>query len=172
MQNPLKFVGVPQTPEPISTVSGPKSSLYCAACGAILLVNCFFLWSIMCLNCEYITRQSCAMVRRRRIFGEFLRPVFPASRVQHVSDLHSKLALRPHHVWKYGWHPIYDGWEKARKRDRRKKEETTGRKYNGLPYFIWRPQQIKLEVLKQCKPPPRHILWYYQCRDLLRRINI
>jgi len=22
--------------------------------------------------------------------------------VQHVSDLHSKFTLRPHHVWKYG----------------------------------------------------------------------
>jgi len=29
-----------------------------------------------------------------------LGPTFPASRVQHVSDLHSKFALRPHHVWK------------------------------------------------------------------------
>jgi len=27
-----------------------------------------------------------------------LRPVFPASRVQHISDLHPKFALRPHHV--------------------------------------------------------------------------
>jgi len=36
------------------------------------------------------------------IFGDFLRPVFSASRVQHVSDLHSKFAIRPHHcveVW-------------------------------------------------------------------------
>jgi len=32
----------------------------------------------------------------------FLRPVFSASRVQHVSDLHPKFALRPHHAWKYG----------------------------------------------------------------------
>jgi len=36
----------------------------------------------------------------------FLRPVFAASRVQHISDLHSKFALRPHHVPKYGKHPI------------------------------------------------------------------
>jgi len=28
------------------------------------------------------------------IFGDFLHPVFPASGVQHVSDLHSKFALR------------------------------------------------------------------------------
>jgi len=26
--------------------------------------------------------------------------------VQHVSDLHLKFALRPHHVWKYGRHPV------------------------------------------------------------------
>ena len=30
--------------------------------------------------------------------ASFLRPVFPASRLQHISDLHSKFALRPHHV--------------------------------------------------------------------------
>jgi len=49
-------------------------------------------------------------------FGDFLHPEFPASRVQHVSDLHPKFALRPHHVWKYGRHPI----------EEKKKEETTG----------------------------------------------
>jgi len=27
-----------------------------------------------------------------------LRPVFAASRVQHISDLHSKFALEPRHV--------------------------------------------------------------------------
>jgi len=43
-------------------------------------------------------------------FGDFLRPAFPASHVQHVSDLHPKFALRPHHVWKYGRHPISDRW--------------------------------------------------------------
>jgi len=35
------------------------------------------------------------------IFGDFLRPVFLASRVQHVSDLHLKFALRPHHGPKF-----------------------------------------------------------------------
>jgi len=33
---------------------------------------------------------------------------FPVSRVQQVSDLHPKFALRPHHVWKYGRHSISD----------------------------------------------------------------
>ena len=36
----------------------------------------------------------------------FLRPVFAASRVQRISDLISKFALRLHHVPKYGKHPI------------------------------------------------------------------
>jgi len=31
-------------------------------------------------------------------FCDFLRPVFSSSRMQHISDLHSKFALRPHHV--------------------------------------------------------------------------
>jgi len=45
--------------------------------------------------------------------GEFLATFwvlyFSASRVQNVSDLHLKFTLRPHHVWKYGIHPICDG---------------------------------------------------------------
>ena len=30
--------------------------------------------------------------------GDFLHPVFSASHLQYISDLHSKFALRPHHV--------------------------------------------------------------------------
>ena len=37
---------------------------------------------------------------------DVIGPVFPASRVQHISDLHSKFALRPHKVPKYGRHPV------------------------------------------------------------------
>jgi len=61
-----------------------------------------------CLSCENIAGQSCVMVPRWRFLTTFLRPVFSASRVQHVSDLHPKFALRPHHVWKYGRHPMCD----------------------------------------------------------------
>jgi len=50
----------------------------------------------------------------------FLQPVFPASRLQHISDLHSKFALKPHHVWKYGRHPMSDHWESARKKKERR----------------------------------------------------
>jgi len=45
------------------------------------------------------------------IFASFLHPVFPVSRMQHISDLHSKFALRPQHVWKYGKHPICGRWD-------------------------------------------------------------
>jgi len=38
------------------------------------------------------------MVRIWRIFGDFLRPPFPARHVHNISDLHSKFALGPHHV--------------------------------------------------------------------------
>jgi len=40
--------------------------------------------------------------------GDFLRPVFSARRVQQISDMHSKFALRRRHVWKYDRHPIAD----------------------------------------------------------------
>jgi len=72
----------------------------------------------------------------------FLRPVFAVSRMQHVSDLHLKFALRPHHVCKYGRRPICDGWDQARKKKKKEEEETTEWKYNGLPYSIRRPQNL------------------------------
>ena len=106
-RNPLKFVGVPQTPELISATSGPKFTILWAHLEDILMLNMFFFPIVdTCLSCEDITQQSCAMVPRWRFLATFLRPVFPASRAQHVSDLHSKFTLRPHHVWKYGRHPI------------------------------------------------------------------
>ena len=78
----------------------------------ILLLNKFFFPIVdICLSCEDIVRQSCAMVPRWRFLATFLRRVFSASRVQQVSDLHLKFALRPHHVWKDGRHPICGGWD-------------------------------------------------------------
>ena len=62
-----------------------------------MLLNNFSPIVDTCLSCEDIARQSCTMVRRWRLFGDFLHPAFPASRVQHVSDLRPKFALRPHH---------------------------------------------------------------------------
>jgi len=45
-----------------------------------------------------IARQSCGMVPRWRFLATFLDPAFAASRVQHISDLHSKFALGRRHV--------------------------------------------------------------------------
>jgi len=44
----------------------------------------FFLIVDVSLSYEDIPRQSCAMVPRWRIFGDFLGPAFQASRVQHI----------------------------------------------------------------------------------------
>jgi len=88
-----------------------RSSPYCEHMwGRHCCLTSFFGLSIHALVAK-TAQQSCAMVPRWRIFGVFLGPAFPASRVQHISNLHSKFALRPHHVWKYGRHPICDYWD-------------------------------------------------------------
>jgi len=65
----------------------------------------FFPFVDTCLSCEDIQADKVVRWCRNSIF---LRRVFSASRVQHISDMHSKFALRPHHVWKYGRHSVSD----------------------------------------------------------------
>jgi len=48
-QNPLKFAGVPQTPEPISAVSRPKFTVLSGHVEEVLLLNKFFRLSIHAL---------------------------------------------------------------------------------------------------------------------------
>jgi len=89
-----------------------RSSPYCGdTWSTYWCLTSFFPLVDMCLSCEDIARQSSAMVPRWRFLATFLRPVFSASRVQQVSDLHLKFAVRPHHVWKYGRHPVCSGWD-------------------------------------------------------------
>ena len=95
----LKFAGVPQTTGSISAASLPKFTILCGYVEDVLLLNRFFPIVDMCLNCEDIARHSCAMVHRWRFLASFLRPVFPASRLQHISDLHSKFATAYVEVW-------------------------------------------------------------------------
>ena len=64
---------------------------YCCLTSFFSIVN-------TCLSFEDIARQICTMVPRWRFLATFLRPVFAASHVQHISDLHSKFALGPRHV--------------------------------------------------------------------------
>jgi len=109
MQNPLKFAGVLQTLESISAVSRPEFTILWGHVEEVLLFNKFFFPIVdTCLSCEDIAGQSCAMVPRWRFLWIFLHPVFSASRVQYISLLHSKFALRPHHVWKYGRYQVCD----------------------------------------------------------------
>ena len=130
-RNQLKFAGCPKAPKLVkrSQPSVGRSSpyredmwrRYCCLTSFFPIVD---TW----LRSEDIARQICGMVLRWRFLATFLRPVFSASRMQHVSDLHPKFALRPHHVWKYGEDPICDGWDEARKKERKKKE--VGRRRN------------------------------------------
>ena len=107
-RNLLKFAGVPQTNGSISAASGPKFMIVWGHVEDILLLNKFFS------DCRYVPhlrRYSPTKLSngaQMAIFGDFLRRVFSASHVQQVSDLHLKFALRSHHVWKYGRHPISD----------------------------------------------------------------
>jgi len=98
-----------------------------------LLLNKFFSIVDTCLSCEDIARQSCGMVRRWRFFASFLRPVFPASRLQHISDLHSKFALRLTYIMCQSMVDNLDIQSAAaeirrgKKKDRRKKDRNNNR---------------------------------------------
>jgi len=84
---------------------GGWSSPYCEDMwGRYRCLTSFFPIVDTCLSCEDTARQSCAMVPKWRLCASCIF----SSRVQHISDMHSKFALRPHHVWKYGRHPISD----------------------------------------------------------------
>jgi len=105
------LLGCPKLPDRSQPLVGRSSPYYQDIWRRYCCLTSFFPIVYLCLSCKYIARQSCTMVRRWRLFGDFLRPAFPASRLQHVSDLHPKFALRPHHMLKYGRHPISDRWD-------------------------------------------------------------
>jgi len=107
-RNQLNCGGVPQSNETISAASGPKLTILWGHLEGILLLNNFFPIVDTCLSCEDVARQICAMVSRWQFLATFCVLYFSASRVQHITDLHSKFTLWPQHVWKYGRHPISD----------------------------------------------------------------
>ena len=102
----------------------------------------------MCLSCEDIAQQSCVMVPKWRIFRDFLHPVFSASRVQHVSDLHAKFAVKPHHVWKYGRHPTSRRLRIGDERKGRQKKKPQDE--NIMPHLL-RRAAIKPAVQLRCR---------------------
>jgi len=61
----------------------------------VLLFNKFFSH---CRYMPYLRRYSPTKLCDGVEMAIFLRPLFSASRVQYISDLHSKFALRPHHA--------------------------------------------------------------------------
>jgi len=65
-----------------------RRSPYCKdVWGRHCCLTSFFPIVDMCLRCEDIARQNCAMVPRWQLFGDFLGRAFPASRAQHISDM-------------------------------------------------------------------------------------
>ena len=107
-RNPLKFAGVPQTRQQVSTVSWPKFTILRGHVEEILLPNeLFFRLSIHAVVAKI---QPDKVVRwcRNGDFWRFFAFCISASRVQYISDLYSKFALRPHHVCKYGRYPVCD----------------------------------------------------------------
>ena len=110
-------------------------------CRAVTLLRCKTRLNL--LGCPKLPDRSHSLVGRSSPYiSGYVEEVllFWVSRMQQVSDLHSKFALRPHHVRKYVRHPISDRWDQARKEKKKnKKIEITGQKYNGLPYSIGRP---------------------------------
>ena len=103
-RNPLKLAGVPQTTGQFSAASGPKFTILWGHLEEILLLNKFFSLSICALVAN---RYSPTKLHDGAQMVIFLGPAFPASRMQHISDLHSKFALGPHHVSKYSRLPMY-----------------------------------------------------------------
>jgi len=96
----LKFAGVPQTRQQISAISRPKFTILSGHVEEVSVFNTFFPIVDTFLSCEDTARQSYAMVLKWRFFASCI------CSKQHISDMHSKFALRPHYVWKYGRHPI------------------------------------------------------------------
>jgi len=108
-RNPLKFAWLPQTGKPISAVIGPKFVILWAHVEEILLFNNFFFrLSIHALVVKIQPNKVVRWCPDGQFLAIFLGPAFPTSSMQHISDLHSKFTIGPHHVQKYDRHPICD----------------------------------------------------------------
>jgi len=102
-----------------------RSSPYCDNIWTRYCCSTAFPIVNTCLNREDTARQSSVMVRWWLIFGDFLRSVFSASRMQHISDLHSKFARRPHMCGSMADIRLRIGEEKRRRRRERRRQNRT-----------------------------------------------
>ena len=108
----LKFAGLPQTRQQISAISGLKFTILWGHVGRYSRLTSYFRLSIHALVQlrRYSPTKSCddsLMANFWWCFASYIS----VSRMQHVSDLHPKFVLRPHHVCKYDRHPICNGWD-------------------------------------------------------------
>jgi len=92
----LKLARMPQTNETISAASRPKFTILYELVGEILLLNEFFS------DCRYVPQlprysptKLCDGVQMAN-FWRFFVSCIAVSRVQHISDMHSKFALQGH----------------------------------------------------------------------------
>jgi len=99
-RNPLKFAGFPKPANRSQPLVSQSSPYYDDTRRRYCCPTLFFRLPIHALVAKIQPDKVVRLCRN----GDFLRPVFSASRVQHISDMHSKFALRPHYVWKYGRH--------------------------------------------------------------------
>jgi len=103
--------GCPKLANRSQSLVGRSSPYYEGIWKTYCCLTSFFSTVDTCFSCEDIARQSCRMVTRWRLFGDFFACcIFSEPRAARFR-LHSKFALRPHHVWKYGRHPISDCWD-------------------------------------------------------------
>ena len=96
----------------------PKFTILSEHAEEVLVFNKFFSIVDICLSSEDIARQVVRWCQN----GYFFASCISASRVQQISDMHSKFALWPHHVWKYSpTAEIRRGKKKERKKERRRR---------------------------------------------------
>jgi len=81
--------GCPKLTKQSQPLVGRSSPYYGDMWRRYCCLTTFFPIVDTCLSCEDVAQQSCGMVPRWRLFGDFLRAVFSASRVQHISYMHS-----------------------------------------------------------------------------------
>jgi len=125
-RNPLKFAGCLKLPDRSQPLVGRRSPYYEDLWRTYCCLTSLFPIVDTCLSCEDIARQICTMVPRWRFLTTFLRPVFAASRVQHVLDLHLKFALRPHHVCQYWQTSTLRRLRLCEGKKKEEEEQTTG----------------------------------------------
>jgi len=100
-----KFAGVPQTMVPISAISEPKFAILWAHVEEILLIS-FYRIVDTCLVCEDGLTKLCDGVQMAIFCVQYFQQAVCSTFQTFILNLHEY-----HNVWKYGRHPLCNGWE-------------------------------------------------------------